>query len=40
MLEVNGVSYIADKDKAEQFAKKYCGFSRLPRGAMDDKEGK
>ena len=40
VLEVNGVSYIADKDKAEQFAKTYRGFSRLPRRAKDDKQGK
>ena len=40
VLEVKGVSYIADKDKAEQFAKTYREFSRLPRRAKDDKEGK
>ena len=30
VLEVDGVSYIADADKAEQFAKTYREFSRLP----------
>ena len=38
--EVDGKSYIADKDKAEQFAKTYRGFSRLPRREKEDKEGK
>ena len=30
VLEVEGVAYIADEDKAEQFAKTYRGFSKLP----------
>lgn len=30
VLEVDGISYIADEDKAEQFAKTYRGFSKLP----------
>ena len=30
ILEVGGVSYVEDKDKANQFAKTYKGFSKLP----------
>ena len=30
VLEVNGVTYVEDKDKAEQFAKTYKSFSKLP----------
>ena len=35
MLEVNGVAYISDKDKAEQFAKTYRSFSKLPARKRD-----
>jgi len=34
VLEVNGVAY-SDKDKAEQFAKTYCSFSKLPARKRD-----
>ena len=30
ILEVDGVSYVEDKDKAEQFAKTYKSFAKLP----------
>lgn len=30
VLEVNGTAYVTDKDKAEQFAKTYKGFAKLP----------
>ena len=35
VLEVDGVSYIADKDKADQFAKTYRKFSKLPSRKKD-----
>ena len=35
VLEVNGVAYISDKDKAEQFAKTYRSFSKLPARKRD-----
>ena len=35
MLEVEGVAYIAGEDKAEQFAKTYRGFSKLPKRKED-----
>ena len=35
VLEVDGVSYIADADKAEQFAKTYRKFSQLPSRKSD-----
>ena len=35
VLEVNGVGYVEDKDKAEQFAKTYKGFSKIPKRSTD-----
>ena len=35
VLEVDGVSYIEDADKAKEFAKTYQSFSRLPRHKSD-----
>ena len=29
VLEVNGIAYVENRDKAEQFAKTYRGFSKL-----------
>ena len=37
VLEVNGKSYISDKQKAEQFAKTYRSFSKLPTRKGDRK---
>ena len=30
VLEVDGVTYVEDKDKAKQFVETYKGFSKLP----------
>ena len=35
VLEVDGVGYVEDEDKAEQFAKTYKQFSRLPKRKTD-----
>ena len=37
VLEVDGVCYVSDKDKANQFAKTYKSFSRLPAWKEDRK---
>ena len=35
VLEVGGVSYIDDRDKANQFGKTYRGYSKLPTRKTD-----
>ena len=35
VLEVNGISYVQDRAKAEQFAKTYKEFSKLPKRKGD-----
>ena len=36
VLEVNGISYVQDRAKAEQFAKTYKEFSKLPKSKEED----